>query len=405
MVIKITTYAEAREAFRCRDLRQALYDEGDALMHGVIVNLHGESHIARRRLENRLFRRDTFQMYESERIPAIIRNVMAPALAAGRGDLLPLARRAMMALSIDVAGVDRPAGTDEELDQFYALMDRLAKASVVAHATGNKEAIIADGNRALAEFETIFFKPSLDRRQALVDEVEGGRLQADDLPRDVLTTLLLNHDRLDLSPGTVLREIAYYPWVGSHSTSNQFVHAMHHIFDWLDAHPDQRAELSADLELVQRFAHESIRLHPSSPVSVRKATADIAFKSGRTIAAGEDVVIDLVEANRDPKAVGAEPAAFNPFRKLSDGVPPWGLSFGHGAHACLGQELAGGIEADDALDHHLLGTIAIMAGEALAGGARRDPANPALQDEGTTREMWGQYPVLFGPVPSNQGVQ
>ena len=31
--------------------------------------------------------------------------------------------------------------------------------------------------------------------------------------------LLVNQDRLDLPPGYVLREVVYFPWVGSHSTS------------------------------------------------------------------------------------------------------------------------------------------------------------------------------------------
>ena len=29
----------------------------------------------------------------------------------------------------------------------------------------------------------------------------------------------------------MLREVAYFPWVGSHSTSGQLVHAMHHLFE------------------------------------------------------------------------------------------------------------------------------------------------------------------------------
>ena len=108
-MITLTTFAEARDAFRSRDLRQALYDAGDRLMHGVIVNLHGSEHIARRRLENRLFRRDTFAWYEHEHIPRIIDGVLSDPLAAGHGDLLPIARRTMMALSMDVAGVDLPS--------------------------------------------------------------------------------------------------------------------------------------------------------------------------------------------------------------------------------------------------------------------------------------------------------
>lgn len=393
----LTTYAEAREAFRCRELRQALYDEGHRLMDGVIVNLHGEAHLARRRLENRLFRRDTFSWYERERIPAIIEQVLAPAVERGRGDLLPLARRTMMTLSIDVAGVDRPVGDDRELDRFYELMDRLAKASTVAHATGDKAAIIADGDAALAEFDTEFFQPSLARRRRLVAAVESGALDESELPRDVLTTLVRNQDRLDLPAETVLREVAYFPWVGSHSTSNQLVHAMHHIFQWLAEHPSERGTLATDELRRQRFVHESLRLHPASPVALRQATADVELKTGTRIAAGELIAIGVEAANRDPDAVGPEPDRFDPDRRLADGVPPWGLSFGHGVHACLGQELAGGLEPDEALDHHLLGTISIMAGVMLRHGARPDPDDPPTRDPGTTRTVWGRYPVRFDP--------
>jgi cytochrome P450 len=114
VVIRLTTYADCRDAFRQKDLRQALYDEGHRLMEGVIVNLHGDEHKARRRLENRLFRRDTFAWYEREVIPQVIDEVLAPAVAAGRADLLPLARRTMMTLAVRIAGVDlegRPGST------------------------------------------------------------------------------------------------------------------------------------------------------------------------------------------------------------------------------------------------------------------------------------------------------
>src|SRR5690606_5729132 len=108
-----------------------------------------EAHIARRRLENRLFRRDTFAWYERQRIPAIVASVLAPAVSAGHGDLLPLARRTMMTLSVDVAGVDVDP---DRFDDFYELMNRLARASTVAHAVGDTEAVIAAGDAALATF-------------------------------------------------------------------------------------------------------------------------------------------------------------------------------------------------------------------------------------------------------------
>lgn len=396
-MIQLTTYADAREAFRSRDLRQALYDEGEHLMNGVIVNLHGDDHLARRRLENRLFRRDTFAWYERDRIPRIVSDVLRPALAAGRGELLALARRTMMTLSVEVAGVDLPPEAGDT--PFADLMHLLAQASTVAHATGDKAGIVQRGDDALSAFQRDYFEPSYARRLDLVERARRGEIADDDLPRDVLTTLLRNQDRLELPLATVLREVAYFPWVGSHSTSAQLVHAMHHIFEWVQSHPDDRARLKADEALRQRFVHESIRLHPASPIALRIATNTTSLRSGRTLPEGETVVIDVEQANRDPEWFGVDVDVFDPHRALVDGVPRWGLSFGHGTHACLGQELAAGVEPGAAdtggVEQHLLGSVVLMSGAMLRAGAQPDPSNPAQLDAGTTRVMWGHYPVVF----------
>jgi len=398
-MITLTTYADARDAFRSRDLRQSLYDAGDRLMHGVIVNLHGDEHLARRRLENRLFRRDTFAWYERERIPHIIDAVLREPMAAGHGDLLALARRTMMTLSMDVAGVDLPPGADE-FERVYGLMDDLARASTVAHAVGDTQAIIDAGDLALDAFDREFFEPSLQRRRALVEQFERSEIDEPDLPRDVLTTLLRNHDRLELADATVLREVAYFPWVGSHSTSHQLVHAMHHMFEWMANDPSSRTTLEHDDITRQRFVHESMRLHPASPVALRIADDDVTLRSGRVLPRGEPITISVHDANRDPIVFPGHADRFDPYREVGDGVAPWGLSFGHGTHACLGQELASGLEPDEALDHHhhqhhLLGSVAVMAGVMLRAGARPDPHDPARLDTTTTRVVWERYPVRF----------
>lgn len=402
-MISLIRFADAREAFRHKGLRQALYDEGHHLMEGVIVNLHGVAHLDRRRLENRLFRRDTFAWYEAERIPTIIDGVLAPAVRTGRGDLLPLARRTMLTLSLMVAGVDRKEDSDEELDAIYGLMDRLARASTVAHAVGDKDAIVADGDRALEEFAGDFFQPSRQRRLEILSRFASGAISEEDLPKDVLTTLLRNQDRLVLPEDTVLRETAYFPWVGSHSTSNQLVHAMHHVFEWIAEHPDDRQRLLDEPVVFQRFVHESLRLHPASPVSMRIALEDIELKSGLRVASGETVAIRLDEVNRDRAVWGDGADRFDPFREIPEGVMPWGLSFGHGVHACLGQELAGGLEFLDAdlsavPDGHLVGAITVMGRAMLEAGARPDPTAAPQQDRSTTRHVWGSYPVVFGPA-------
>ena len=381
-VITLTTYTGARAAFRSRDLRQALYDEGAALMTGVIVNLHGDEHVARRRVENRLFGRETSLWFERERIPDIVAQVIRGAIRAGRGELIQLARRSMMTLSIGVAGVDFSADTEAEFQAFYDVMDRLARASTVVHATGDKAAIVADGVAALTEFRDRWYVPSLERRIAATDPNS----------RDVLSTLLRHRDELDLPDDTLLREIAYFPWVGSHSTSNQFVHLMHHVFQWLDDRPADRGRLSGDPMLLQRFVSESLRLHPASPVAFRIAVEQVVLPDGITIESGESVAIGVAEANRDPTVFGPDADEFDPFRTVPDDVDRWGLSFGHGPHACLGRSLAGGHAPDG-----LAGAIAVMATTLLNAGVRPDPQDPACLDTTTSRVVWGRYPVL---VPS-----
>ena len=361
-------------------------------MSGVIVNLHGDAHIARRRAENRLFRVDTFQWYEQERIPDTVRHVLAPALDDGHGELLHLAKRAMTSLSIDVAGVDLPLDGDGQLvgptfDRFCGLMEDMARAATVAHATGDKAVIIDAGDAALAEFAVTFFEPSAARRRAILANGEPALL-------DVLTTLLDQQDAIGLSDHELLQEVAYYPWVGAHSTSAQFVHAMHHAFEWTGAKEPRRAALIDDAALRQRIVHESLRLHPASPVAQRIALASATLGSGYTVNAGEAVTVDIARANRDPFVFGATADSFDPNRVVPDDVPRWGLSFGHGTHACLGRELAGGI-APDAGEVRLQGAIALMMGELLAAGARPDPGAPPERDTATSREMWGRYPVIF----------
>lgn len=397
MVISLTTYEECREAFRHRALRQALYDEAAPLMHGVIVNLHGDEHRVRRRYENRLFRPDTFAWYETSVIPAIIDEVLGEARQQGRAELLSVARHTMMTLATRIAGVDVSA---EAFDRFARLMERLAKGSTVTHATGDHDALLADGVGALAEVTRDFLEPSIARRRTMVEAVQAGRGDVGELPRDVVTTLLAAAQEMNLPHDVFRREIAYFPWVGSHSTSNQLVHAMHHLFGWLAEHPHDREALTSDHVLRQRFVHESLRLHPASPVALRHATDTITLRSGVTIDAGTVVSLHLVSANRDEAVFGADAQQFNPYRPLADDVAPWGLSFGHGIHACLGQELAAGVPAHQlgGLEHHLLGAVVVMSGVLLADGARPDPRNPAVIDTSTTRTVFSRYPVLLGSL-------
>ena len=393
--ITVSQWEQARGALRNRHLRQGLYDEGAALMSGVIVNLHDAEHTSRRRLENRLFRRDTFAYWEQSLIPQNIVESISAHLSTDSIDLLQLARLTMMRISAGIAGID--LGTDPKRFTLLAeIMGKLARASSVNHFIGDKQAVIDDGNQSLATFETEFFAPAKTRRMLMLEQVAAKQLDAMDLPKDVLTTLLSNQDNLSLPEDTVLREIAYFPWVGSHSTSGAFVNLMDHIFHWLDAHSSDRERLVNDISLIQRFGFESLRLHPASPESVRIAVSDTRIEPDLEIPEGSRVVIDMQTANRDLTVFGSDACEFNPFRKISSDIAPWGLSFGSGFHACIGQELVSGLEQTSTdTEVPLTGALATMAQIVLQKGAVPDPSQPARRDVQSLRQNWIEYPVVF----------
>ena len=390
-VVTITTYEEAKEVYRQKDLRQALYDAGEVIMGDVLVNLHGTQHRDRRRLENRLFRRDTFDLYERELFPPLIAETFAPYAASGRAELVDLGHQLMMNLAAFTAGVDRPLGTPEETFRLYDYLKVFIEGATLAHFTGDKDAKRAEVAAKLADFDAEFLTPSIERRQAL--RAGGGAL-----PRDVLSILIDNQDQLDLPHEVILREVGFYLLAGAHTSATAFTRVSHHILRWLEENPHDEATVRSDRLFVQRCTHETIRLQPSSPVAMRWALADIELKSGRSSPQGSKVIIDLLSVNRDPSVFGADADAFNPRRETPEGVPPYGLSFGSGMHACIGQDLAAGLvfNPDDAEAGHLFGLVPQAVQVLFDHGARPDPDHAPEMDESTTRPYFGRYPVLLG---------
>ncbi len=98
-------------------------------------------------------------------------------------------------------------------------------------------------------------------------------------------------------------------------------------------HPTALADLRRSPELIDSYVEEILRLEPPSHFLVRHTTADVEF-AGVPLPAGSFVLALLAAANRDP-AVFAEPDRFLPSRPSR---PP--LTFGAGAHFCLGAALS-----------------------------------------------------------------
>lgn len=398
-VVTISTYEEAREAFRQKQLRQALYDAGDVVMADVLVNLHGDEHRARRRLENRLFRRDSQALYERELFPPIVAETLAPYISAGGAELVGLSHQMMMNLAAFTSGVDRPLGTPEETFRLYSYLMLFIEGATLAHYSGDRDAKRAEVAAALNAFDIEFLQPSCRRRLDAIARCERGEIGEDELPRDVLTVLLRNRDDLSLPDDVVLRETCFYLLAGAHTSATAFVRTLDVIFEMASTTPADAERARHDMGFLQRCVHETIRLQPSSPVAMRWALEEIELSGGRRISPGDKVVIDLMSANRDTAVFGESAHLHDPHRQLAPGVAPWGLSFGLGMHACIGQELAAGTDAigDAAAQDQLYGLVPVAVQAVLAAGARPDPSDPARRDPASERGYWASYPVVFGP--------
>jgi hypothetical protein len=232
---------------------------------------------------------------------------------------------------------------------------------------------------------------------AIVEAVEAGECDEDSLPRDVITILLRNRDKLALADDVFRREVAFYLQAGSHSTANSLTHAMHDILAWCADKPGERERLENDIGYLQRLVHESLRLHPASPVAWRRAARPTALGCCGGLEPGDRVIIDLSAANRDRDVFGSDADHFNPNRALEAGTWPFGLTFGYGAHACIGRDLDGGVVPRDGapVEKRQLGIVTLLVNELLQRGAHGDPRSAPTPDTSTKRKNWASYPIVF----------
>jgi cytochrome P450 len=110
------------------------------------------------------------------------------------------------------------------------------------------------------------------------------------------------------------------------------------LFGWmgkvLAENPDQRKELVNDHSLIPVAIEELLRFEPPGPHVARYvATEHVRFQN-QTVPAGSPLLIMLASANRDERCF-EDPDRFDIHRK-----PGRHLTFGRGAHFCVGAPLA-----------------------------------------------------------------
>ena len=150
-------------------------------------------------------------------------------------------------------------------------------------------------------------------------------------PREDVASVIARA-RIDGEPIGRAEALSYLLLLGlaGHDTTNS---TMSGTLLALIENPTELARLRTNPDLVTPAVDEMLRW--VSPVNgfMRTASRDYELR-GRTIRAGESVLLLYGSANRD-EDVFQEPFAFRVDRK-----PNPQLAFGYGAHACLGQHLA-----------------------------------------------------------------
>ena len=395
--IRLASWSQVREAFRSKELRQAGYSEGAVVMSDTLLDLHGKAHRERRRVENRLFRREIFSYWEHEVLGRTIDITLNPFVEAKQGDLSVIGYRCAMNLTATIAGIDQDPSDAKQTETLYGIVKKFSEGATLLHSKRNKDQVRQEVKEAMDQFAKDFFDPSRETRERLIEESINGTINQDDLPKDVLTTLLVNREQLGLTDQIIFREICFYLQAGAHSTANDFTHTVDDILNWGQQYPEDLNKAREDLSFVQRCMHESLRLNPASPVALRRPLRDMELSDGTLLSEGTEVTLDLMLANRDNEIFGESSGTYDPYREVPEGIPRWGMSFGAGMHACVGAELDGGLEIDPDRPESeaLFGTVAIMAHALLSAGGRRDPNNPPQHDPNSERKHFSTYPVIF----------
>jgi len=158
-------------------------------------------------------------------------------------------------------------------------------------------------------------------------------------PRDDLLSALAQAETEDgqLSYDELIANVSLLFAAGHETTVNLMSNGLLALF----RHPEQLERLRADLDRMPHAVEEMLRYDSSVQLTGRTALEALEFRN-EPIARHEEILCLLGAANRDPE-VFTDPDRFDIDR---DEARP--LSFGGGAHYCLGAQLAR-IEADEAL--------------------------------------------------------
>ncbi|MFE9046316.1 cytochrome P450 [Streptomyces sp. NPDC007818] len=178
---------------------------------------------------------------------------------------------------------------------------------------------------------TTSLEDSADAFAQLSSYLDGLIRRKEEEPGDGLLDILIAEQ---LAPGRLTRrdlvDIALLLLVAGHETTASAIALGVHT---LLQHPEQLAAFRADPTVLPTAVEELLRYMAIADGVARFATADTEL-AGHRVKAGDGVIVVISTANRDEAAFpGAD--AFDVARGARHHI-----SFGHGVHQCIGQNLA-----------------------------------------------------------------
>jgi hypothetical protein len=189
-------------------------------------------------------------------------------------------------------------------------------ADLLVHREEGRRDVPKEGVLAFAAIRAYFTDLIEDRRRRPGDDLLSALLGAD-----------LDGDRL--GDADILSFCNLMIVAGNETTTKLIANALY----WLWRHPDQRALVRADPRLVPGWIEETLRYDNSSQILARVLTREVSVRGVR-MPKGSRVLLLVGSANRDEEMF-AQPDAYDIRRDTSEM-----LSFGRGAHFCMGAALA-----------------------------------------------------------------
>lgn len=282
-----------------------LYDK----MMSSLLGLEGAPHNRLRKLVSRAFTpRATSCLQDT--IHEVVNGLIDRVVDAGRCDVVTdIARPYPTPIMCALIGAPR-----EDWQLFSQWTDQIFKAfNFQPDATFDEAAIMG----AWGELDAYVDDMVAVRRNNLTDDLLSELIRAES-----------DGDRLNLDELRML--VAGFLMAGTDTTRNQLAASVQVLCE----HPDQWAKLGGRPELAMQAVEESMRHSPAACIAPRAATEDAEF-GGYMFPAGTFVVVNTFAANRDP-AIYDDADRFDIARKDVPAI----LTFGGGAHYCLGANLA-----------------------------------------------------------------